>query len=588
MRLNKQSKIVAVLSVIAVVAILFMTPFGSNIFILGTNDYDTGLPISTITTIDSIKKSGDNPSPNAVFIQQPTVKPEIFTHDKYICSWLPREYSQLITMRCDFDYTNLWSTPMLGTSQEGATLSRYYFTVNYTDARTKQTVTVIDTSKGTEPGKAWNTQYVEMDTNRWTTTKTRFALDSTGFGGLFLPTTDYSDINFVKNDPIKKWREEDEGNRPWHILSTDTIEFHMKGMRLGILEVNYFIEWCERKDNWIGNEWRYKGWSHLATDKCYLASGQGDINILSTNSITTDGTATEQLTDASGTVTSGDTYTKYVYEEGATIDIRLTTGYSGSSLEKGEDGYGAGWTCIIYDGAGTPVKIYENIPDNRDGYSLVNHPLGVFKVPVGAFKPGGINEWKVVLKNTLFKQAETEIFVVDDLDKIPLKTTVSLDKQKYVEGDTVTVTLSAMGNPLGTGEITKFWVVAKWGGASSTYILDGFPKYYSAIKGTGGIYTTRFSFELPTERPVTLETLYVRAHAMDRDDRAGVEGEKYPYVEQNNTLPFIPIPTDDVILIIIILIVVIAVGIATYFVLRKKGKLPKIKVLPKLKKVKRK
>jgi hypothetical protein len=579
MQFSKKSQMIVLLGVIAVVAILLMTPWGGNILTLGGNDYGTGVPISTVTMVDTVNKGPTGEYKNQPFIQQPATRPEIYTHDKYICSWLPKEYSQLITMRCNFDYRNLWSGMVI--AQDAVYISRYYVTVDYVDAVTKTKTKIIDTSKGTEPGKAWNTDYVEMDTNRWIETKKNYAVDSKGVGALFFP----SPVGYVvgmprmgiNDDPIKKWINVDATYNNWHTFSTETLEFHIKGMRMGALETNYYIEWAERIDGGLLQGWHfdYKGFTHLAKDSCYLASGEGDIHVLSTGMISNEGTARETLEGSQGTQV-GDLYTKFVFEEGSTIDIRVDTGYSGTALNPGEDGYGAGWTVLIYNGKGEAIATYDNIPDGREGYPLASHPKGAFKIPTRSFVPGrhDLNTWKVVLKNTLFKQAETELFVVDSLKKIPFKTNIILDKAKYVEGDTVHVTLTANANPNGTGEITQFYVVAKYGGSTSTYAVDGFPRYYAAIKKSNLIYTASFSFVLQSKRPVTLETLYIRAHAIDKDTRTGIEGEIYPYIEQNATFPDGGglLEGMDYTLLLIVVVIIAAAGIGSYILLsRKKG-----------------
>lgn len=130
------------------------------------------------------------------------------------------------------------------------------------------------------------------------------------------------------------------------------------------------------------------------------------------------------------------------------VDIRVDTGYSGTALNPGEDGYGAGWTLMIYNGAGTAIATYDSIPDAKEGYPMASHPLTktlyrnskgtvAFEIPKGSFVPGrhDLNTWKVVLKNTLFKQSETELFVVDSLEKyhMPQKSlSIKVDTSKEI------------------------------------------------------------------------------------------------------------------------------------------------------------
>lgn len=555
-------KLLLVVGVIAIVAVLVFSGVFSGIVGLFANDYDTGLSLTTEAVFDELKK--DNYDPNKGYVYIKGAGREVFVKDKYICSWQPGEYSQLITMRADFMYNPMAQCEGWGCAlgiEESVTLSRYYVTVDYIDTSGKET-RIVDTHDGVNAqGDMWDTNYVEM-------IKERIPPDERYItGGHLLPNAVYSDIDFVKNDPVRKWIERDETgeDKSYHPMQTDTFEFHMKGLRVGALRVDYYIESAMRHNFALGWEWVYHGWEHFATDEVYLASGGGEIIILSTNRIVNHPEEGMEQTEE-----TREWYTKFVFEEGQTVKFSVDTGFSGTSIDPGDEGYGAGWTVAIYDSDGKNRQTWDKIPDDTRGLSLS------YSIPKGAFIPSGTNEWRVVLKNTLFDQAETRLFVVDSLEKVPFGTTITMDKTKYKEGDTAHITLEAQANPAGTGEITSFWVIAKWGTPSSTYKFYG-PKLLPARQAGGDIYKASFTFDIPDTRPVTMEYLYIRAHAIDSEGRAGPEGEKTPYIEQKvpSTLPPDWIPqVDGDYMLIYILVVIVTVLVGVYiFIMYKQGKL---------------
>jgi len=550
-------------------------------------DYGTGLNINTSTEINGIKKSSGEPFPRGTFTRD--AGKEIFVNDKNIVSWIPGEHSQLITMQCQFDYRCLWQD-WFGGGQEAVSFSRYYVTVDYIDPHGEKT-RIIDTHNGVDVGNAdmWNTDYVEMVTSRFPDSERYY---SKGGGGHLFPNIAYSSPSglfggdLVGGNPINKWYdvqgEIQQGAsylKNWHELETDTFEFYMKGLRTGALEANFYLEYCDHNyDDNLGSlltEWKYRGYRHLGKDSCYLASGAGGINILSTGHIPrTEVTEQSDLETDDGAELGGDYYTKFTFEEETAVKISVDTGYSGTSLNPNEEGYGEGWTLSIYNSQGMQVKEYRNIPDNLRGRILT------YQIPSGSFVPNdpGDNVWRVVLKNTLFDQAETRLFVVDSYEKVPGKPTVEFDKEDYQEGDTVHVTLTANANNVGTDDIDHFYVIAKYGDSSSMYNVEGFPKTYPAIHQGSGEYTATISFELQTERPVTLEHMYVRANAIDSEGRASGEFDKSIYIEQkpDQATPgdVLSQMSDDGGLLILLVVAIIIIVIITYLViLYKKGKL---------------
>jgi len=594
---DETRKLIIIFGVLLIVGMLLISGI-PNFRLFGQDDYGTGLNINTSTQTSTLTKAGDFDKKGQEFLK--SAGTEIFTHDKYIVSWLPKEFSQLITMRSDFQYNPLWWHGYLGwgwVNEEGVTLGRYYFTVDYIDPRGNVT-RIIDTHDGVDSlGHMWDTNYVEMDKNRmvamipdfdWQSDTAKASSGrfySQGGGGFLLPNAVYRDTSnegnwwervSVTNAPLQKWREP-HSQQGWETLSTDTMEFHMKGLRIGALRVKYYIDTAQTYTWGLGGilyEWKWGGWQQIAQDECFLASGSGSIDILSSNHVPG---APQQEVDqaqeknAAGKTTDGDYYTKFVYEEGSTIQISVDTGYSGTALNPGETGYGEGWTLAIYNGQGVQVQAWDKIADNLRGKILS------YTVPKGSFIPGGNNEWRVVLKNTLFDQAETRLFVVDSFAKIPGPVKITLDKTQYKEGDTVYVGLTATANTRGSGEITSFWIDVKYGSESSMYRVGGFPTVVPAKKGLGLNFTLNYNFVLENLRPVTLDSIYIRVHAIDKDGRAGVEGEKKGvYIEQQvpgtTQQQYLP-QLGDITLLFIIIAIIIIVVVAYVLILYKQGRL---------------
>jgi hypothetical protein len=530
--MKKQSIILVLVALIIVISIVL-----SSTNIVFTQSLNTN------TVVNEIKKTASGSWQNTIFtkevpdtISDITVKSEIFTPSKYVVSWMPGEWSQRITARLDFYYRPLWDEGFYGLfSQESVSIGRYYVTVDYVDE--KGTVKrIIDTHDGitgtTGEYWAWDRNYVEMDLSRWKPMGDRYQS-----GGHFLPGANmYSTVTFVKNSPITQWYDVQKTGRTdlrtWHILQTDTLEFFIKGLRTGALKIDYYVEWCQRNGGW-----NYAGWTHLAHDEVVLASGGGDITILGVGSVGEAPPEQEQDQLKSGQVVLGDYYVPYVFEEKSTVKISVDTGYSGSSLSPGDTDYGKPWEIAIYDGQGVQRQSYR-LNDNLRGHIIS------YTIPTGAFVPKGNNEWRVVLKNTMFDQARTSIFVVDDYKKVPGAVTFTLDKQLYTEGDSVTVLMQASPNPDGANDVDYFFIVAKYGSASSMEIV--YYKHIPAFK-SGDIYKAYTTFNLPT-RPQTMPNLYVRVHAVDSDGRAGAGVEKNVKVEQQvaEVTPPTPNPyTDD-------------------------------------------
>lgn len=603
------NKTQAIIGAVGIILILLIASFYSGMINLQlANNYGTGLNLST-QGVYMPKIKAEEFSKGQTWMNKPgtivaglPINAEPLYKDKYIVSWMPNEMSELITLRGDFDFNSLpIALGYAGVWGHSHTvlLSCYYVIVKYIDITSKETV-IIDTKNGVgAEGKLWDTNYVEM-------VKARFPPDSRHVAsqGYQFPNGEYDKIttanwfagllSIVSRDAgvdSMMFLNPDygrlHGGTWWYphncqsTIQTDTMEFYMKGLRTGALKVSYGVTYAYlQQDGVVGwhGTFHYGVADNVAFDYCYLASGAGDINILSTNHIPEsplEEQAQKEMENATGKTSWGGWYTKYVFEEGKEVKIGVKTGYSGSSLSQGDEGYGDPWTLEVYNSAGMSVKQI-SVADNFNGQVS-------YTIPAGAFIPGGNNEWKVILKNTLFDEAETVLFVVDSLSKVPGITVPSLDKDQYVEGDDVTLTLVAVANPSGTSQISTFWVDVKYGSTSSLYHVSGFPRPLPAVKkaGTTLTYTVVYTFPLENLRPVSLDKLYVRAHAIDSAGRAGVEGEIVGvYVEQKVPVnPIVPWELQEGdLMIILIVIAIIVILVAVYlFTLYRKGKFGKTK-----------
>ena len=299
----------------------------------------------------------------------------------------------------------------------------------------------------------------------------------------------------------------------WSNYETPATSFQIKGQHVGAIRVYYILETAEINGiQCAGGKW-YSATNLISEDSAYLPSGDGEIRVLGTGNIGTEGTET--------TPETGEVYTKYVFEEGSTVHFEVDAMFSGTKLEPDQEGYGYGWELRIYKpGVNGPV-FRKAIPDD-----VRNFPVE-YTIPEGSFVPGGNNEWKVELWNTLFMQKETRLFVVDKLEKTPGPTTVQTDKKNYIEGEEVTITMTAYANPNGTGEISRFKVWAKYDSEDSTdYAME--TRYVTATHVSGLLYRATTSFVLDKGD----KYVYIMATAMDRDNRHGDVGTKQIFSEE--------------------------------------------------------
>lgn len=594
------NKTQAIIGAVGIILLLFIAGFYSGMINLQvSSNYGTGLSVNTKAVYTSqikpeeYKKGGTWLSAPTDTVGGLPVNREPFVKDKYIVSWMPNEMSELITLRADFKFNVLPMEVGLGgwLGHIGTVfLGCYYVDVKYMDTSGKE-ITIINTKDGVNANHdLWDTNYVEMvishfppDSRHVNDQGYQFPgakyekLQKIGvsFGERIARDSTVDSMTFANTETVTGWGPVTGSwwANPILTAPTDTLEFYMKGLRTGALKVSYGVTSAYlQQDGLVGwhGTWHYRGvTSGVLTDACYLASGAGDVQILSTGHIPESPLQEQEqkeMKDSTGKTTWGNWYTKYVFEEGAKIQIGVKTGYSGTSLSPGDIGYGEPWTLAIYNSNGVQVATIP-VADNFNGQKS-------YTIPAGAFIPGGNNEWKVVLKNTLFDESEVVLFVVDSLTKIPGITKVTIDKAQYMEGDTVTLFVTAMANPIsngGTGQITSFWVDVKYGSTSSVYHVSGFPKLLTAQRksSTNLTYIATYSFPLENLRPVSMDKLYIRAHAIDKDGRAGVEGEIVGvYVEQKvpqNTPGYLEqMNTDTLTMIIIVIVIIIAIGVGIF------------------------
>jgi len=469
--MNKKIVIIGIL-LVAVLG-LILSPY---IKIFG-EDYGTGLYINTTTKKFEIY-GHYNVKNKKIFYTDPDW--EQLDSTVYITSWLPDENSMKIITTAKFYLaghsggTAPWLFPDIFFGQ-------YAWIVFYEDTSgcmhkiidgrdnwidTKYVSIVQGDIYGNIPGKNYNTQGGWVSGNPFG--------DNTWF---YIPTT-------------SGWK--------WEHLQTPTLSFVIKGNKIGAIKVHCVLEYAEMDGNpYLGGKAR-AGELLASEDWAYLASGVGKVDVLGTNSVRQDGTTRTEPTNRKVPL--------YVFEEGSTVVFSVDTGYAGAvSGQKG-------WRLAVYKAdTPSPLKVWW-LEDDLRGYEIT------WTIPKGTFTPGGNNRMKVVLTNTIIDQSETTFFVVDRLEKIPGTPQISPDKTKYYVGETATVTLRAVANPNGTGDIVKFYFEAKYDSPSSANIEK--QAYVPAHRVSGMIYEGTVTFTVNQGG----KTLYLLAWAIDSEGRASGRG----------------------------------------------------------------
>jgi len=507
---KRKNKVIVGMIAIVLIAVLLVSIFQmTGIFQLFGDNYGTGLSADTSSNFGEHEKPYpyDSGWEGRLFLKgnQGTSGNEIFTEPKYVVAWQgSSELSQQISVRTDFLYHARFRCEGLCVFGYivGSLLGRYWMVIDYTS--TDGTVTNIVNTKN----NYYNTNYIRVTRG--------LVSDFKNGEGHQLPNADYitEDYNGLGN---KQWHTawtESDGGAQWYQKSTGTLEFKMKGAQYGKLSIKTWIRAAHRENRGWADWYFHQGDYLIAQDECYLASGEGEVIITSSNAVSSDGTA---VTDETNVV-----YTKYVYEEGSTVQMQVDAGYSGTSVPADDPDNGDGWRLSIYNSQGLQ-QYTRTIPDNVRGYPVS------YTLPAGSFVPNdpNDNQWRVVLSNTMFDQSETRFFSIDRFEYIPGQTTILTDKTRYTQFETVTVTLQAYANELTGKPIDHFTAWAKYTSPSSTDYAKTLQNYPAQFV-SGRLYRASFTFTVAKGD----RNVYIRAHAIDSEGRAGAEGENTIFVQQ--------------------------------------------------------
>lgn len=262
----------------------------------------------------------------------------------------------------------------------------------------------------------------------------------------------------------------------WQKVWTDSVQMYVLGPQTGTLTIKLFTDYAYRADgseNWNtwGGWWYHAGPYQIATDTINLKSGKGSVEIVSANPVQkTDNpdlykdTGSKTNPSTPSTMPSGgtapETYPERIFQEGETVNLAVTTGYSGALTSGGTP---IGWSLAVWDAKGNMVDINPSdtssmvlsVPNN------VNRQAYSFTVPKGSFIGGMLNEWTIMLINGFCENGIAYAFVVDTKEKLPGRATVLTDKPSYKSGDVVTVTMSAQATTA-SGPITSFRLEARY------------------------------------------------------------------------------------------------------------------------------
>lgn len=179
-----------------------------------------------------------------------------------------------------------------------------------------------------------------------------------------------------------------------------------------------------------------------------------------------------------------------VVEEGQNVSLFVETGYShsgGATIQTG------GWTLNIYNPTGTSVMT-KTIADNFAGTVK-------YQIPNGSYSPTSTNVYKVILRNELIDQDDAWFFTIGPgmFKKIPnLPTFKSTgDGKTLIPGDSVSVTITSVKNPLGY-DIKGFWVWVSYETSASTttqYVIE--KAWYAATSDGKGSFSAIVTFTFP-------------------------------------------------------------------------------------------
>ena len=464
----------------------------SNYVGLFGEDYGTGLSINTTTQKYEHYAKYDHKKGKKFLY---TANKEQLNSNVYISSWQTNGKSTTIVTSAKFYFRTYYY------SYYGITpwivLGQYYWKVLYEDPQ-KQWHILIDGEKN----------YINRD----------YVVDLFGQVSGNLPTG-YDEIHDLPSSKNifgdNTWTDLDApyvGSIPWSewvYVETPALSFKIKGTHIGAIRAFCVFEYAEHD---IVNEWNpwddtwHTGILLASEDWAYLAPGIGRVDVLGANSIRQDGTTYTEGTNREVPL--------YVFEEGSTVHLSVDTGYAGAMT--GEKG----WRLAIYKPTQTQPLATWWLDDDLRGYEIT------WIIPNGTWTPGGLesNRLEVHLTNTIIDQSEVTFMVVDNISKIPGKPTIETDKPKYIEGETVTLTLTAEANSITKAPIETFYVEVRYNNPSSA----DFDKFYVPAHHVSGLtYSGTTSFEA-----VESGTLIIYAWSWDIEGRYSDRTAKHIEVEQ--------------------------------------------------------
>lgn len=427
--------------------------------------------------------------------------------DVVVTAWYPGVYGQSVPFtlqgRVCNPCTNNWGFREFG-------LSRYYYTIEKKEAGDSDWVKILARTPDEINGLWVDGSWIHIDSTNWLDngiyTQIPKLFSGAGYhdksGGLY----DQGRANYLRS-----WFKETDSCAPgeWINGLGESLTIRIKGSHVGVLRIKFYAEVAHDESGAPGFDGECFPPGHaFQTDYLYMASGQGSI----------------EVTDLAG-------IPEDLFEPGDTAVFELDTGYSGQT-----QGNSLGWQLGLWDQNGNEYTGQAQLPDG----SYVNFPVSVgdnkvsykvkWVIPTGA----GNGMWTVKLINTLFQQDETWVFTIEDSATAPGKPSISFydtsgqPKTEYAAGEIVVVRLSAQANPDGTGEITKFFVNAKYMG-SSTYLYN--PGFTLASPSSGLTYTGTFQFQN------LVGDMVIEAYAVSVDSQNGYSGSTTATVYSNDDDP---------------------------------------------------
>ena len=473
------------LIVIGIILAVVLGLLISNYVGLFGEDYGTGLNINTETRKYEIY-GHYNVKGKKIFYTDPYW--EQLDSNVYIVSWMPDENSMKIVTTAKFYLAghNGGIAPFLFPD---IFFGQYAWIVEYIDTNNQHHIIIngrnnwIDTNyvtivqgeiSGNIPGKNYNTQ------------------------GGWVSGNVFGDNTWFYITPMDGWK--------WEHLQTPTLSFVIKGNKIGAIRVYCVLEFAEMNGNpYLGGK-AYAGELLASEDWAYLAPGIGRVDVLGVNSIRQNGTTYTEGTNREVPL--------YVFEEGSTVHLSVDTGYAGAVTGQ------KGWRLAIYKPTqAQPLAVWW-LDDDLRGYEIT------WTIPKGTWTPGGLeaNRLEVHLTNTIIDQSEVTFMVVDNISKIPEKPTIETDKPKYLEGETVTLTLTAKSNSITKAPIKTFYVEIRY---NNPYSAD-FDKFYVPAHHVSGLtYRGTTKFEA-----VESGKLIIYAWAWDEEGRYSDRTDKYIDVEE--------------------------------------------------------